>query len=295
MTVYQELTKPSSTDAAADRVDSREEIEKLLVAEPRWRWSRFVTGQVMDVRRRFLRREAIDAAEFLQRRERTKACVLILGGVVRRANLEIGRRLADRGVLEMAEDVELLGVNEIPVLTGAAGPSPEILASRRRRNLEAKQAGPLPTVWTGVPTDGELVSVDGEQFEGWSASPGHYEGLARIVESPATSRLRRGEILVATTTDASWAPLFMAAGAIVVEQGGPLSHAAIVARELGIPTVVNVPGFIARLRRQDGPVPVVVGGTQGTVTILTSARQADPRAAASEGDAESHETMAGRT
>ncbi len=270
MTVYQELRKPSSTDAATDRVDSRVEIEKLLTEQPRWRWSRFVSGQLVDVRRRFLRREAVDAAEFLQRRERTKACVLIIGGVVRRANLEIGRRLAARGVLETAEDVELLGVSEIPVLTGAAGPSPEIIATRRRRNLEARQAGPLPSVWTGVPEESEMVSSDGERFEGWSASPGRFEGLARIVDSPATSLLRRGEILIATTTDASWAPLFMAAGAIVVEQGGPLSHAAIVARELGMPAVVNVPGFIARLSKEDGPVPVAVDGTQGTVTILTA-------------------------
>jgi hypothetical protein len=68
----------------------------------------------------------------------------------------------------------------------------------------------------------------------------------------------------------------MAAGAIVVEQGGPLSHAAIVARELGVPTVVNVPGLIARLRREGGTAQVVVDGTAGVVVIHSvSAEETD--------------------
>jgi pyruvate,water dikinase len=76
---------------------------------------------------------------------------------------------------------------------------------------------------------------------------------------------------VAVTTDASWAPLFMVAGAVVVEEGGPLSHAAIVARELGIPAVLNVPGVAARLRAGDR---VTVDGDAGTVVL--HARVDDP-------------------
>jgi phosphoenolpyruvate synthase/pyruvate phosphate dikinase len=74
--------------------------------------------------------------------------------------------------------------------------------------------------------------------------------------------------VVAQRTDAAWSPVFLKAGAIVVEQGGPLSHAAIVARELGLPAVVNVPGAVARLSAPD-VAEVLVDGDAGLV-IVTS-------------------------
>jgi len=277
ITVYQEVAHPRVSTTSIDRSDQRVELEKILVANPRWKWARFVTGQLVDVRRKFLRREAADAAEFLQRREHTKAAVLILGGVVRRCHLEIGRRLAGRGVLETIDDVEMLSLADMGMLVGEDGPTLEAIAVRRRRNLEAGQAGALPLVWTGEPPDAVAADVLGERFEGWSASPGRYEGVARVVDSPATSELRRGEVLVATTTDASWAPLFMSAGAVIVEQGGPLSHAAIVARELGMPAVANVPGIIARLNREEQPSTVVVDGSTGVVVIESTDEADDPR------------------
>ncbi|MFQ5556653.1 MAG: PEP/pyruvate-binding domain-containing protein, partial [Acidimicrobiales bacterium] len=269
MTVHQELEHPREPPPSTDdRRSTQAELERILVADPKWRWSRFVTGQLMDVRRKFLRREASDAAEFLHRREHTKAAVLILGGVVRRCHLEIGRRLVAAARLESVADVEMLGVDEVAslLLTGV-GPTLAVIARRRRRLDEADQAGPLPLVWEGHPTATAAPAAIGERFEGWSASPGRYEGRARVVDSPATSELRRGEVLVATTTDASWAPLFMAAGAVIVEQGGPLSHAAIVARELGMPAVANAPGLIGRRRAEPDQPCVVVDGTAGTVVI----------------------------
>jgi len=269
MAVYQELNP--GADSTDDHGSALDELDEILVADPKWKWARFVTGQIVDVRRRFLKREAADAAEFLQRREHTKAAVLVIGGVARRCHQEIGRRLFDAGRLETIDDVEMLGIGEVPALMfGHGGPTLETIAARRRRLTEAEQAGALPLVWTGEPPAAAVPTVTGERFEGWSASPGRYEGVARVVDSPATSELRRGEILVATTTDASWAPLFMAAGAVVVEQGGPLSHAAIVARELGMPAVANVPGLIARLRAEGDQPRLMVDGTQGVVVIQSA-------------------------
>jgi rifampicin phosphotransferase len=77
--------------------------------------------------------------------------------------------------------------------------------------------------------------------------------------------LRPGEILVAPFTDPAWTPLFVAAAAVVVETGSLLSHASIVARELGRPSVVAVPGVTRLLR--DGQ-QVEVDGTRGLVRIL---------------------------
>ena len=276
LTIFTELESPPEKSGAAERrADALDVLEDKLTSTSKWRWTRFVTGQVMDVRRRFLRREAADAAELLHRRELTKASLLIIGGVVRHANIEIGVRLHERGLLESPEDVEMLSIGELRALVGGDAPTHEVIAQRRRRNLEASQAEPLPLVWSGQPPETPAAEITGEHVEGWSASPGRYEGRARIVDSPATSELRRGEVLIATTTDASWAPLFMAAGAVVVEQGGPLSHAAIVARELGMPAVANVPGLIARLRHEGEAPLVTVDGTEGVVIIHGNDDDAD--------------------
>jgi pyruvate,water dikinase len=83
------------------------------------------------------------------------------------------------------------------------------------------------------------------------------------VDGPDGS-IRRDEVLVATTTDPSWSPLLMSCGAMVIERGGPLSHAAILAREFAVPAVFNVPGAATFL---DGR-QVLVDGDAGVVTVL---------------------------
>lgn len=267
LTVWQQLTHPTRPSAGPSRLERRAQIEHELTHAPSWRTARWLTHQVFDVRRRFFRRQADEAAEFLDRREATKAAFLQLGGLVRRCHLEFGRRLVAAGRLETPDDVQFIGIGELEAMFASGGPTLQTIASRRRLDERQRQAPAPPLVWTGTPEPIAPDAVDGERFEGWAASPGRYEGLARVVRSPAAADFCRGEILVAETTDASWTPLFLAAGAIVVEQGGPLSHAAIVARELGLPTVVNVPGFVARLEREGGSAPIVVDGTTGVVTI----------------------------
>jgi pyruvate,water dikinase len=78
------------------------------------------------------------------------------------------------------------------------------------------------------------------------------------------SELEPGEVIVAMTTDASWGPLFLAAGGVVVETGSTISHAAIVSRELGIPAVVSVLGATRRIR--DGAT-ITVDGDGGMVVV----------------------------
>ena len=78
----------------------------------------------------------------------------------------------------------------------------------------------------------------------------------------AGGRLRRGDVLVAPSTDPGWTPLFLRASAIVMESGGYLSHGAIVAREFGLPAVVNIPGIMEQLRDDE---PVTVDGDRARV------------------------------
>jgi rifampicin phosphotransferase len=255
------------------RPDSTEALEELLeglAATAEWRRTRVLTAQVIDLRRLLLRRQAEDTADLLERRERVKSAVLTLGGVVRRLHLTAGRRLVDRGVLEHPADVELLSEHEFTAAVLGTAPAPPSWAelARRRRWLAAcDEAGPLPARFEGIPPPSPSPPApDGDVLRGWGAAPGRLSGTARVLHHPTDGGLERGDVLVARTTDASWAPLFMVAGAVVVEEGGPLSHAAIVARELGIPAVLNLPGVVSRLAAHRGRV--AVDGDGGTVTLL---------------------------
>ena len=92
------------------------------------------------------------------------------------------------------------------------------------------------------------------------------EGLVRVLaEASESDQLRRGEVLVTTVTNVGWTPLFPRAAAVVTDVGAPLSHAAIVARELGIPAVVGCGNATMRLETGDR---VRVDGTAGTVELL---------------------------
>ena len=92
------------------------------------------------------------------------------------------------------------------------------------------------------------------------------EGRVRVLDGPDQSdQFQLGEILVAVTTNVGWTPIFPRAAAVVTDVGAPLSHAAIVARELGIPAVVGCGSATTRLRTGDW---VRVDGGQGTVEIL---------------------------
>lgn len=104
---------------------------------------------------------------------------------------------------------------------------------------------------------------------GHPGSAGQIEGLVRIIHSPAESdQLKNGEILVAASTNVGWTPLFPRAGAVITDIGAPLSHAAIVARELGIPAVVGTGNSTSSLKTGDR---VRVDGSHGTVEILEKA------------------------
>lgn len=219
-------------------IERRAALEVRLQASPGWRTRRILTGQVIDVRIHVLRRVIADAGALLGLRERAKAALLSLGGVVRRIDLELGRRLKSRGILAHAEDVELLGTKE---LTTALIDErvPAELATRRRAHRRCVEGAPLPVRFRGRPRAVAAPAASSSELVGWGASGGVWTGRARVLHT-SEDHLEPGEVLVARSTDASWSPRFVDAGAVVVEVGGPLSHAAILARELGVPAVLNV-------------------------------------------------------
>jgi pyruvate,water dikinase len=185
---------------------------------------------------------------------------------LRAAFLELGRRLAEAGALAAPEDVFHLRLEELRALPDPAGMHDGEAA--RVRGL-ADRRGRLRREYAGVPMlDPGLFGrreggPSGALLAGTPASAGVAEGPVRIVRGPeGFADLRTGEVLVCPTTNPSWTPLFARAAAIVVDTGGLGSHAAIVAREYGVPAVMGTARGTAVLR--DGQ-RVRVDGSRGRV------------------------------
>jgi phosphoenolpyruvate synthase/pyruvate phosphate dikinase len=109
----------------------------------------------------------------------------------------------------------------------------------------------------------DAAGADGG-LRGTPASGGVVSGKARVVLDPSSAHLEPGEILVAPSTDPGWTPLFLTAGGLVMEMGGPMSHGAIVAREYGIPAVVGVPDATERVETGQR---ITVDGSGGIVNL----------------------------
>ena len=207
--------------------------------------------------------------------------------------LEAGQRLQRSGGLYRPDDV-FYGTFEEIVNTLDTGGSRELAETARRRRLEAQWAlenpGPRafgqplpPPDVRGLPQaareihEAVIWAIDrlrapeapaSDELRGIPASPGTYSGPARVIRSEQDfHRLQPGDVLVCPSTSSSWAVLFGTCAALVTDQGGSLSHPAIIAREHGIPAVVAT--VEATQVIEDGAM-ILVDGTNGRVEVADS-------------------------
>ncbi len=214
-------------------------------------------------------------------------------GLARRAVLEAGRRLQDRRLLLDAEHAADLELGELAaLLRGQAGPSPEQAAEHHAWRT-TKTVADAPPFLNAMPADPPAVDVlpaaarrsanavnallgnlfgvsDAENTEtvlhGLSVNDGVYEGTARVIAGAADfGRIQQGDVLVTRNTSPYFNVVLPLLGAIVTDRGGQLSHAAIVAREYGIPGVVGTRDATTTI--PDG-ARVRVDGVTGEVTVL---------------------------
>lgn len=130
------------------------------------------------------------------------------------------------------------------------------------------QARPVTSALPAGPAASPNTTGESNVRTGTPGSSGSAAGPARVVRGPSDfARVRPGDVLVCRTTDPAWTPLFGVVAAVVTETGGLLSHAAIVAREQGLPAVLAIPDATTVLR--DG-VMVEVDGSTGRVALLGS-------------------------
>ncbi|MEL7567741.1 MAG: PEP/pyruvate-binding domain-containing protein [Dehalobacterium sp.] len=184
----------------------------------------------------------------------------------------------------IGEDVFFLYINELEDLLSDSHVEVKHIPARKENYEKYKALPPFPSVirgrfnpfaWVKDPqrrmdfydsTMPIAIKSDSETLKGFAGAAGRVEGIVRILATPEEGeKLQPGEILVATTTNVGWTPLFPRAAAVITDVGAPLSHAAIVARELGIPAVVGCGNATLRLESGDR---VIVDGGQGIVHIL---------------------------
>lgn len=247
--------------------DLRRQLEKYpfeRVLRPRWRLIRFLTNQ---------------ARYFVKLRENSRFYHIIALYIVRKKLLKIERELLSQGTLKCKDDIFFLKLNEIVRMqTGQSGwlDVEERLHKRRLAYVRFSRKTPPKTIGIQLPDTPqrtEYLSEDSIVIPGQSASPGNYEGIAHVILDPSIdTELKPGEILVAPYTDPAWTPLFLTAGAAVVEVGSYLSHAGTVAREYGIPCVVDVAECTKRIQTGDH---LNVDGDRGLVKILSDKRSLD--------------------
>jgi rifampicin phosphotransferase len=222
------------------------------------------------IKHRLLRAAARRVRLLMGARESPKFAAVRAMGIVRAALLEIGAEFAAAGTVLRPDDLFFLHVAELEELSrGEAFDWKGLIAMRRLTYARELRRRQVPRV---LISDGraffEGVGADtdtGDSLTGSPVSPGVVEGIVHVVLDPREAQLAPGEILVCPGTDPAWTPLFMAAGGLVMEVGGMMTHGSVVAREYGIPAVVGV--HQATLRLKDGQ-RIRLDGATGRIVIL---------------------------
>jgi pyruvate,water dikinase len=264
---------PADGTSSGDRlrVEARQRVGAALAGHP---LRRVIFNRVLHhARRRVRDRENL-------RFERTR-----LFGRVRRIFLELGRRLHASDVIDDPRDVLYLEVDEVLAFVDGRATCTNLrgLAALRRQEYRGYEEQPAPDdrfetrgpVYTGHDFRRACAAAaeGGVERRGLGCCPGIVRGQVRIVRDPRTANLERRAILVAEHTDPGWIMVFPSALGLLVERGSLLSHAAIVARELGIPAVVSIPGLTRWLNDDDW---VELDGRTGIVRLLQGPGAGEP-------------------
>jgi pyruvate,water dikinase len=226
-------TTASPVEIHASRAAEREEISRDCRRKLRNPALRFVFDILLDRAQRGVALRETAKSEIGRRLD-----------LLRETILEAGQRLTNHGALHGVEDVFYLTLDELPAaLTGAVDLRDAVAQRRAEREADIKLSPPAVVIGRFDPARHAAPdqAIPTDVLHGIPISPGLVEGRARVIlHTDRETRLKAGEILVIPFADPGWTPYFLQAAAIIMDQGGTLSHGSIIAREYGIPTVVNV-------------------------------------------------------
>jgi len=250
------------TQFARGEQAARDAIEKLAAKARAERGGRLKEKAVRSAARR--------VRALMGARESPKFFAIRAMGKAREALLEAGREFTAAGTIDRPDDLCFLKLAELQALSRTeARDWKSLIAGRRaayerelrRRQVPRVLASDGRAFYEGVGGGTDSSSV----ITGSPVSPGVVEGIVHVVLDPRETRLAPGEILVCPGTDPAWTPLFMAAGGLVTEVGGMMTHGSVVAREYGIPAVVGVDRATERLATGQR---IRLDGTTGRITLM---------------------------
>ncbi len=219
---------------------------------------------------------ALIAGNVMIFQERSKANFIRVINEIRVAFEELGTQAVNLGHLSDHKHIFMLTDDELETYVSDPAAMRLKLEDRFAMYEELKELEPpffikdgiVPALSTYKKLGSEQVesAVAGDILVGVAGSPGTVTGTAKVILDPTDPfTLEPGDILVAPLTDPSWTPLFMTAGAVVVDVGGQRSHAVIVSRELGLPCVISVTDGTKKIPNGS---QIEVNGSTGEVTIL---------------------------
>ncbi len=204
---------------------------------------------------------------YMKLRENSRFYHIMAFYAVRLKILKIEQELLSKKIMKCKDDIFYLRWNEVVQLQAGESDWTDVEDTIRARRMEHIRRGKMvPPKTIGMDIE-EVEEYDNEKaLSGQGASPGRYEGIARVIMDPATdNEIEPGEILIAPYTDPAWTPLFLTANAAVIEVGSYLSHAGTIAREYGMPCVVDVANCTSKITTG---TRISVDGSNGKVTIL---------------------------
>ncbi|MCP5167387.1 MAG: pyruvate, water dikinase [Pseudomonadales bacterium] len=204
----------------------------------------------------------------IRRREHTKSQLVELAHRFKLAFRRLGERMAAEGLLPDADLVYFFTTAELPAFLAAPDAVAVQHAGARRSALDYQQQLEFPEICVGLPQPLELQLIDRGDgvLHGRPASRGAVEGVVRVAHTlQEAAALEAGEILVTPITDIGWTPYFSLIGGLVTDLGSSVSHGAVIAREYGLPCVVNTRQGTRFLQSGDR---VRLDGDTGTVTLL---------------------------
>ena len=243
-------------------------------------WERF--EQQYPKRAKKVRSQLDKVPDAARLREAVRSEAMRMGGIQRAFALRVGE------ITGLGDDVFFLAIDEILDVLSGEDDVLAMIPSRKATYRKYSELPPYPMIiqgrfdpfqWASDPqrridfydASATIPSPVSNTITGFAGAAGQVEAIVRVLEAPEQSgEFQEGEILVAVSTNVGWTPLFLRAAAVVTDVGAPLSHAAIVARELGIPAVVGCGNATMRLRTGDR---VRVNGGAGIVEILEATAQ----------------------
>ena len=204
---------------------------------------------------------------YMKLRENSRFYHIMAFYAVRLKILKIEQELLSKKIMKCKDDIFYLRWNEVVQLQASESDWSDVEDTIRARRMEHIRRGKMVPPKTIGMDEEEIEEYDNEKaLSGQGASPGRYEGIARVIMDPATdNEIEPGEILIAPYTDPAWTPLFLTASAAVIEVGSYLSHAGTIAREYGMPCVVDVANCTSKITTG---TRISVDGSNGKVTIL---------------------------